>query len=101
MNMKLTREEVLKLAKLSRLQLTEAEIEQYQKELSTILEYVKQLESVDVSNLKPTYQVTGLTTQDPNTTRPDRVADQVNQKDLFKNLPDLENDQIKVKRMIG
>lgn len=99
--MKLSRDDVLKLAALSRLRLSEDEVLQYQKELSAILEYVEQLESVDVNGLKPTYQVTGLTSAGSNATRQDEVTDQVVQKELFKNLPALEDGHIKVKRMVG
>ena len=99
--MKLTRQDVLKLAKLSRLNLSDAEIEQYQNDLSEILEYVKQLEQVDVNGIKPTYQVTGLTSQSPNATREDVLTEQISQEQLFKNVPEVEKDQIKVKRMIG
>lgn len=98
--MKLSREDILKLAHLSRLQLSESEIEQYQKELSAILEYVEQLSSVDVNGYKPTYQVTGLTSEGENATRDDEVTEQVSQEELFKNLPAVEKNQIKVKRMI-
>lgn len=99
--MKLSRDDILKLARLSRLQLSEAEIIQYQKELSAILDYVKQLESVDVSELEPTYQVTGITSNDPNATRKDEITDQVPQSELLKNVPQIEEGLIKVKRMIG
>jgi len=98
--MKLTRAEILKLAKLSRLELSDEEILQYQKELSEILNYVKQLEAVDVSGLKPTYQVTGLTSEDENATREDELKKQVSQAHLFKNVPSKEDSLIKVKRMI-
>jgi aspartyl-tRNA(Asn)/glutamyl-tRNA(Gln) amidotransferase subunit C len=99
--MKLTREDILKLARLSRLKLSEAEIEKYQKEISSILEYVQQLDSTDVSDLKPTYQVTGLTSSGSNATRSDEVTEQVSQDELFKNLPATESGHIKVKRMIA
>lgn len=99
--MKLSREDILKLARLSRLQLSEGEIASYQNELSAILEYVAQLDAVDVTGLQPTYQVTGLTSQDENATRDDEVLKQVAQDELFKNLPAVEDDHIKVKRMIG
>ena len=39
--MKLSREDVLKMARLSRLKLSEEEIEQYQNELGDIVEYVQ------------------------------------------------------------
>lgn len=99
--MKLTRDDVLKLARLSRLKLSEADITLYQDELSEILEYVSQLDGVDVNGLKPTYQVTGLTSQDDNAARDDEVTDQVPTEVLFKNLPASEDGQIKVQRMIG
>ncbi len=93
----LTREQILKLAKLSRLSLTEDEIAKYQKELGDILDYVKRLESVDVSGLKPTYQVTGLS----NVTREDVVVDaQADPKQLLKNAPKSQDGYIKVGRMI-
>lgn len=93
----LTREQILKLAKLSRLSLTEDEISKYQKELGDILDYVKRLESVDVSGLKPTYQVTGLS----NVTREDIVVEaQADPTILLKNTPKSQNGYIKVGRMI-
>src|SRR4051812_24689971 len=95
---KLTREDVLKLAQLARLDLSEAEVEEFSQELSEILQYVEQLSDVDVKGLKPTNQVTGLT----NVTRDDEVKDYgYKPKDLLKNVPEVEDDQIKVKRMVG
>jgi aspartyl-tRNA(Asn)/glutamyl-tRNA(Gln) amidotransferase subunit C len=95
---KLNREDVLKLARLARLELEDAEIEEYSTELSEILQYVEQLQSIDIKGLEPTNQVTGLT----NITRKDEVVDYgYKPADLQKNLPDSEDDQIKVKRMIG
>lgn len=99
--MKLTRDDILKLAQLSRLKLSEDEITQYQTELSAILEYVAQLDEVDVTGLKPTYQVTGLTSQHDNTTRDDEITQQLGQVELLKNVPYTENGHIRVKRMIG
>lgn len=95
---KLSRDDITKLARLARLDLTEAEIEEYGTELSAILQYVEQLQEVDVTDLKPTNQVTGLT----NVTRGDVVRDYgYDVKDLQKNLPAVQNNQIKVKRMLG
>lgn len=99
--MKLSREDVLKLARLGRLKLSEEEIKRYQKELSEIVEYVAKLDEVDVEGLKPTYQVSGLDSTNEGATREDKIEPQVSQEELFKNLPDRLNDQIKVKRMIG
>lgn len=95
---KLQREDILKLAKLARLRLTDAEVEKFQEEISEILGYVEKLNDVDTKGLKPTYQVTGLT----NVTRPDEVREYgASQLELLKNAPQTEKGYIKVKRMIG
>lgn len=94
----LTREDVLKLARLSRLSLTDDEVDEYLAELTAVLEYVEQLKDVHVDNLQPTTQVTGLT----NVMREDVVADYgVHRDDLLKLAPQTQDGQIKVKRMIG
>lgn len=94
---KLSRDDVLKLAKLSRLKLTEDEVEKFRRELSEILAYVETLDRVDVSGLEPTYQVTGLKT----VTRKDEPKPyQASPDALLKNAPDKLNNQFRVKRVI-
>lgn len=58
--MKLKKEDILHIAELSRLELSEAEIKKYQAELGSILEYVNMLSEVDTKNVEPTAQVSGL-----------------------------------------
>jgi aspartyl-tRNA(Asn)/glutamyl-tRNA(Gln) amidotransferase subunit C len=95
---KLSRDDVLKLARLARIEVTEEEVTSFADELSHILAYVEQLGSVDVSGLEPTSQVTGLV----NVTREDTIVDHgYDVKDLRKNVPAMLDDQIKVKRMLG
>lgn len=95
---KLTHEDVLKLAKLARLHLSEQEIEQFQKEISAILGYVEQLQSVDLDDLEPTYQVTGL----KNVMRPDTEVNYgATPEELLNNAPATEDGHIKVKRILG
>jgi len=94
---KLTRDDILKLATLSRLKLSEEEIEKFRTELSEILGYVEQLEQVDVAGLQPTYQVTGL----KNVTRPDEVRDYGYETEgLLAQAPALVDNQFKVKRVL-
>ncbi len=50
----ISKEEVKHIAKLARLGLGEKEIEKFQKELSSILDYVEKLKEVDVSKVEPT-----------------------------------------------
>jgi aspartyl-tRNA(Asn)/glutamyl-tRNA(Gln) amidotransferase subunit C len=94
---KLSRDDVLKLARLSRLMLTDEEVEKFRQELSSILEYVQVLNNVDTSSLEPTYQVTGLN----NVMRKDELRDYgYKTEDLLKNAPVVENNQFKVKRVL-
>jgi aspartyl-tRNA(Asn)/glutamyl-tRNA(Gln) amidotransferase subunit C len=94
---KLSREDVLKLARLSRLHLNDDEIEQFTTEISAILGYVEQLQSVELKGLKPTNQVTGLT----NVMRADKAIDYgATPNELLKNAPASEGGHIKVKRML-
>lgn len=93
----LTRDDVLKLARLARLHLTEEEIAQFQQEISAILGYVEQLQQADVGDLEPTSQVTGL----KNVMRPDEVRDYgASAQALLKNAPATEGGHIKVRRML-
>lgn len=95
---KLTRDDVLHLAQLARISLSDDEVDEFSDELSAILEYVEQLSAVDVAGLKPTNQVTGLT----NVMREDVIKDYgYAPLDLLKNVPHVQDNQIKVKRMIG
>jgi aspartyl-tRNA(Asn)/glutamyl-tRNA(Gln) amidotransferase subunit C len=58
--LKIDKKDVEHIATLARLSLSKKEIEQYQKELSQILEYVEKLNEVDVSNVEPTFHPLGI-----------------------------------------
>ena len=64
-----TTDEVKKIAKLAKLTLTDEEINNFPNQLTTILSFVSQIQSLDTSNIKETIQVTGLT----NITREDKI----------------------------
>lgn len=55
--MAITRDNVLKVAKLARLELSETEIDRMQRDLDGIIEYVNQLSELDTSNVAATTQV--------------------------------------------
>jgi aspartyl-tRNA(Asn)/glutamyl-tRNA(Gln) amidotransferase subunit C len=94
---KITRKDVLKLAQLSRIKLSDDEVDKFVIELGEIVEYVEQIDSVNVEGLKPTDQVTGL----KNVMRPDIVFDYgETTEELLKNAPARDKNQIKVKRVL-
>ena len=85
------------MAALSKLRLSDEEIEKLRGELSEILDYVEILNNVDVTGLKPTYQVTGL----KNVMRQDEVKDYgYEPADLLKNAPAVQDNQFKVRRVL-
>ncbi len=57
----LSKEDILYLAKLSKLDLTDEEIEKYWKQLEETVEYVNNLNELDTDTIEPTLQTTNLT----------------------------------------
>ena len=55
--MKITREDVLRVAQLAHLELSESEVETYQGQLDSILSYIDKLNEVDISGVEPMAQV--------------------------------------------
>ena len=94
---KLSDDDVKNLAKLSRLALSDEEIEKFKTEITQILGYVEQLQSIDTEGVEPTSQVSGLT----DVTRPDEVREYgPGQTELLKNLPAQKDGYIKVKKIL-
>jgi aspartyl-tRNA(Asn)/glutamyl-tRNA(Gln) amidotransferase subunit C len=58
---KLTKADVLYVAKLSKLNLDEEEIKKFLPQLSSIVDFVSQLDEVDTKGMPETSQTTGLT----------------------------------------
>ena len=66
---KLTKADVLHVAKLANLDLKDSEVAKFLPQLSSVVDFVSQLNEVDTVGVEPTAQVTGL----ENVTRPDLV----------------------------
>jgi len=96
--MKLKREQIDHIAKLARLELTEAELKKYGSQLSAVLNYVDQLKEVDTTDVEPTAQITGL----ENALREDEKEgwSERESEEALRQAPELESGQIKVKRVL-
>lgn len=92
----LTREQVLKIAQLSRIALSEAEVEKFRKELSTILDYVEELKNVNTDGIGEVFEVTGLV----NVQRQDVVVDHGNRQEIFSQAPEMKDGYFKVKAIL-
>ena len=55
--MKITREDVLRVAELAHLELSEAEVEMFSRQLDSILTYAEKLNELDTTNVEPMAQV--------------------------------------------
>ncbi|MBI2426602.1 MAG: Asp-tRNA(Asn)/Glu-tRNA(Gln) amidotransferase subunit GatC [Candidatus Kerfeldbacteria bacterium] len=94
--MKLSKEQVQHIARLARIQLTEKEVEKYSKELSAVLDYIDQLNTVDTNGVSVTRQATGLT----NITRRDEVAASDLRDELLKAAPSSDGETVNVKAIL-
>lgn len=90
---KLTKSDVKHIAQLARLGLTTTELKKFQKQLSTILDYVGQLNELDTKRVEPVSQITGL----ENMTREDIARPSLSQEEALLNAPDQYNGFFKVK----
>lgn len=90
----ISKEQITHLAALSRLDLSDNEMETFSNEISGILEYVQLLNKVDTNNVEPTLQITGL----KNIAVEDDIYEpQVSREELLKNAPETQDGFIKVK----
>jgi len=62
--MKISREDVLRVAELGYLDLSEEEMEKYRQQLDSILEYVEKLNQLDTAYVEPMAQVLGAAPSD-------------------------------------
>lgn len=92
----ISRQEVQHIAKLARLGLTEKETEKYQKELSSILDYIEKLKEVDTSGVKPTSHSILI----ENVMRKDENQDSRISQKLMELAPETKNGHLKVKSIL-
>ncbi len=94
--MQLTKDEVKKISELCRIQLTDAELEKFQKELAQVLDYVSELQKVDTEGVEEISQVTGLT----NVLRNDRQHQSDLRDALIERFPERKDDFLKIKSIL-
>ena len=93
--MSISRDEVKHIAYLSRLQLSDDEVDLYTGHLSQILEYVEKLKSIDVSTVEPLSHAVPMS----NVYRVDEVKPSLSSEESLGNSPDKEGDYFRVPRV--
>ena len=94
--MKLSREEVLHIALLARLGLTEDEVDRFSEQLSNILENFEVLQQVDTSGIPPTAQSIDL----QNVVKSDEVTDSLPQAQVLANAPRKDGEFFRVRPVL-
>ncbi len=96
LKVKFNREEILHVAHLARLNLSEEEIEGYQGQLNDILGYISDLENVEASGVQPTTHVHRLS----NAFREDKTSPFISRKEALSNAPKEEEGSFVVPRIL-
>lgn len=95
---RLTRTDVDRIARLARLELSEAEKTLFVQQLSHILEYAEQIQGVDTADIPPTSQVLSRMPAD----RPDEPRAGLSNEEALANAPDpSQSGLFRVPRVIG
>jgi len=94
--MKLSREEVLRIARLARLGVDDTDIERFQEQLSNILENFEVLKQVNTADVPPTAQSIPL----ENVMRDDNIKPSLPPADIMANAPHREGDSFRVRAVL-
>lgn len=95
--MKITKQQVLHVADLARLDLDDAAIDMFAVQIAKILEYVATLNRVDTTGVRPTYHALALT----NAFRDDVPQKHLERDRALANAPQQEDGHFVVPRVIG
>jgi len=94
---KITREEILHVAHLARLELDEAAIDRFAGQIGTVLEYVDQLQRVDTQGVPSTSHAISLT----NAFREDEEKEHLDPDAVLANAPEQEDGSFVVPKVVG
>ncbi len=95
--MKITQEEVLYVADLARLDLDDASIDKFARQIGTILDYVDKLNAVDTKGIRPTSHAIFLT----NAFREDKPREHLEREQALANAPEKEEGNFIVPKVVG
>jgi aspartyl-tRNA(Asn)/glutamyl-tRNA(Gln) amidotransferase subunit C len=95
--MKISRDDVLYVADLARLELDEASIDAFAEQIANILEYVDMLNRVDTAGVSPTSHAISLT----NAFRDDEQKEHLERDLALANAPERENGSFIVPKIVG
>ena len=98
--MAVTRNEVLKIAELAKLSFTEAELDDFVSQFQRILDYVAQLDEIDIEGVEPTSHVALTPDFDRHPCREDEVHPSLSVEDSLSGAPDPGKEHFRVPKVI-
>ena len=96
MAVRISRAEVQKVAKLARLELSEAEIEQFTGQLGSILQYVEKMNELDTGAVEPLAHCLPVN----NVSRADEVKESLGTQKTLANAPERDGEFFRVPRIL-
>jgi aspartyl-tRNA(Asn)/glutamyl-tRNA(Gln) amidotransferase subunit C len=94
--MKISKEDVKKVAELARLEFNEAQTEKFTDQMGNILEYIEKLNELNTDNVAPTSHVLDISTP----LREDKVQKLLTIDEVLQNAPESEDDFFVVPQVI-
>lgn len=94
--MAISKDDVLHIARLSRLQLRDDEVESFRANLTDILGYVEKLDELDTSNVEPTTHAVDTSMR----LRDDEVERRLTIDDVTSNAPESEDGMFRVPKIV-
>jgi len=94
----ITKEEIIKIAKLSKLHVSENDLETYSKQISNILDYMSQLNEVDTENID---EFSNKLFDNNQNLRNDVVEPSLDRDKVLKNSPESDGVYVKVPKVIS
>jgi aspartyl-tRNA(Asn)/glutamyl-tRNA(Gln) amidotransferase subunit C len=95
--MTITKEDIVHVADLARLEVSESDIETFVEQLGEVLEYVNTLNRVDTEGVPPTSHAISLT----NAFREDTACGHLDREEALRNAPETEDGSFLVPKIVG
>lgn len=93
----INKDTIVNLLKLTKLKASDEEIELYIKQINSVVEHIKQLQTIDTKGVKPTYQIGSLSGR----MRPDQIKPQVSPQALLDLAPESNDGYIVTKGVMN
>ena len=94
--MKIEEKDIIKVAKLARLELSPDEMNEFSRQLNGIIQYVEKINELDTSGIEPADHIVEV----KNVFRKDIVQESINRSELEKIAPDFRQGHIVVPKII-